>query len=328
MRIISSQSAASGPRRSSGRSLRSRAAARHLEQADRAVGALDGEAAFGERDVGRHRPPAHGRRSWSPSAMTASDALPMTTPPMRIERAECEPPPTGTMSVSPWISRMPSTSTPSHSPTHCAKLVSWPWPLDSVPIDDVDAAFRLHVDLGAFARRAAGRSRVVGKPDAAQLAVAACFAAALVEALPVGERQRPVHHLGVVAAVVGHAERVGVGLRRRRDRGCAGAARCGRSRTAAPRCRSAARSRTSPPAGRRCDRGWSAPCCSAPRGRGNAPPARDRPTSAARAFHQRHVHHAVRADVADDRAAQREEPAAVVERELRPGSPGRGPGSR
>ena len=53
MRMNSSQSAASGPRRSSGRSLRSRAALRHLEQADGAVGALHGEAALGERHVRR-----------------------------------------------------------------------------------------------------------------------------------------------------------------------------------------------------------------------------------------------------------------------------------
>ncbi len=38
--------------------------------------------------------------------MIASDALPMTMPAIRIERPECEPPPTGTMSVSPWISRI------------------------------------------------------------------------------------------------------------------------------------------------------------------------------------------------------------------------------
>ena len=59
----------------------------------------------------------------------------MTKPAMRIERPECEPPPTGTMSVSPWISR---TALERHAEpvadTHCAKLVSWPWPLASVPI--------------------------------------------------------------------------------------------------------------------------------------------------------------------------------------------------
>ena len=61
-------------------------------------------------------------------------ALPMTMPAMRIERPECEPPPAATMSVSPVISRTRSNGTPSHSVTSCAKLVSWPWPLDSVPI--------------------------------------------------------------------------------------------------------------------------------------------------------------------------------------------------
>ena len=65
--------------------------------------------------------------------MISFDALPITTPAMRIERPECEPPPTGTMSVSPWIRLISSSATPSHSATHWAKLVSWPWPLDSVP---------------------------------------------------------------------------------------------------------------------------------------------------------------------------------------------------
>ena len=134
MRMNSSQSAASGPRRSSGRSFRSRAA---RATSNRPI----------ERSVPFtvKRPSAKATSAGSVSStwpaifvafwITACDALPMTTPPIRIERAECEPPPIGTMSVSPWISLMRSTSTPSHSPTHCAKLVSWPWPLDSVPIE-------------------------------------------------------------------------------------------------------------------------------------------------------------------------------------------------
>jgi hypothetical protein len=54
---------------------------------------------------------------------------------MRMERPECEPPPTGMRSVSPWIRRIDSTGAPSHSATHCAKLVSWPWPLYNVPTE-------------------------------------------------------------------------------------------------------------------------------------------------------------------------------------------------
>ena len=49
---VSSHCAASGPRRSSGRSVRSERRARDLEQADRVVGALHGEAAVLELDVG------------------------------------------------------------------------------------------------------------------------------------------------------------------------------------------------------------------------------------------------------------------------------------
>ncbi len=58
----------------------------------------------------------------------------MTMPASRIERPECEPPPTGTTSVSPVIRRTSSAGTPSHSVMSCAKLVSWPCPLDSVPM--------------------------------------------------------------------------------------------------------------------------------------------------------------------------------------------------
>jgi len=74
-------------------------------------------------------------------AMTLSLASPMTIPPMRIERAECEPPPTGTRSVSPVISWTLVKGTPSHSLTHWAKAVSWPWPAADVPITTIIPAF-------------------------------------------------------------------------------------------------------------------------------------------------------------------------------------------
>jgi hypothetical protein len=52
----------------------------------------------------------------------------------RIERPECEPPPTLTTSVSPATMSMRSTGTPSKSDITCAKLVSCPWPLAWVPM--------------------------------------------------------------------------------------------------------------------------------------------------------------------------------------------------
>ena len=57
----------------------------------------------------------------------------MTTAPRRIERPECEPPPTDATSVSPVSSLTRSRPTPNHSAMSCAKLVSWPCPADSVP---------------------------------------------------------------------------------------------------------------------------------------------------------------------------------------------------
>ena len=68
-----------------------------------------------------------------PFSMISSDAFSMTMLARRNERPECEPPPTATRSVSPVTSRTLSIGTPSHSVISCAKLVSWPWPLDTVP---------------------------------------------------------------------------------------------------------------------------------------------------------------------------------------------------
>ena len=83
--------------------------------------------------------------------------------------------------------------------------------------DQLDLAFGKHGDLGALARRAGGDLDIIGDADAAQLAAASRFRAAGGKAAPIGERQRRVHRLLVSAAVVGDAERVGVGLRRGRD---------------------------------------------------------------------------------------------------------------
>ncbi len=124
----------------------------------------------------------------------------------------------------------------------------------------IDAALGPHVDAGLFVRRADRRLDVVGKAAPQELAAPGGVALALREALPVGDLHRPVHVLGVAAAVVQHADGVAVRHGLRRDRGSCAAARSGRSRVARRRCRSAARSRRSPRAGPSCGRPASAWC--------------------------------------------------------------------
>jgi hypothetical protein len=68
-----------------------------------------------------------------PFSTISSAAFAVTHDPSRIERADAEPPPACTRSVSPVTSRTWLASTPSHSLTICAKLVSCPWPADIVP---------------------------------------------------------------------------------------------------------------------------------------------------------------------------------------------------
>jgi hypothetical protein len=70
-------------------------------------------------------------------------ALEITVAAWRIERPECEPPPTLTMSVSPMM-MLTLDRHASRSATTCAKLVSWPWPLGWVPIT-TSTGLRLHV---------------------------------------------------------------------------------------------------------------------------------------------------------------------------------------
>ena len=99
----------------------------------------------------------------------------------------------------------------------CAKLVSWPWPLFIVPSTSSTRPFGRDRDLGALARKAAGDFDVIGDADAAQLAARARFGLARREALPVGERQRRIHALLVLAVVVGDADAVGVGQAHRAE---------------------------------------------------------------------------------------------------------------
>ena len=66
--------------------------------------------------------------------MMPSEAWWIVVAASRIERPECEPPPTDTRSLSSVTRRTLSAGTPSHSLASWAKLVAWPCPADSVPI--------------------------------------------------------------------------------------------------------------------------------------------------------------------------------------------------
>ena len=82
---------------------------------------------------------------------------------------------------------------------------------------DIDAALRMHGDIGALARIAAGGFEITAQPDAAQLLALARLGAALLETLPVAELHRALHHRAIGAVVVGDALRILVGKGRRRN---------------------------------------------------------------------------------------------------------------
>ena len=105
-----------------------------FEEIEAAVAVAATKAAVVEVDLVRRRVERSRRRSACPARSGPAPAFAITVPAWRIERPECEPPPTLTMSVSPMMMLTVSTGTASRSATTCAKLVSWPWPLGCVPI--------------------------------------------------------------------------------------------------------------------------------------------------------------------------------------------------
>ena len=194
--------------------------------------------------------------------MRSTAALENTVAAWRIERPECEPPPTLTTSVSPMMMLHALDRHVKQIGDHLgeARLVALPARLRAD--DDIDAAAPgSHRDLRLLA--AARRSRIRHNWRArgpSSLPRALGLAAPRRESLPVGDVHRPVHVLFVVAAVVEHADRVAIRHRLRRARDSCGAARCGRRRVRPPPRRPGARSRRSLPAGPSCDRHWSAWC--------------------------------------------------------------------
>ena len=85
------------------------------------------------------------------------------------------------------------------------------------PDDDIDPAVGMHRDLGPLARLPGRGVDVIGDADATTLAALARLGAARGKALPVAELERLFHDLVIGAAVVDHAERIGVGKLGRRE---------------------------------------------------------------------------------------------------------------
>jgi hypothetical protein len=77
--------------------------------------------------------------------------------------------------------------------------------------DHLDNAFRVYRNLGTFLRRAALRLDIGADPDAAPPATRLGLGAARREPVPIGQRQCPVQHRVIRAAVVGHSKRIGIG---------------------------------------------------------------------------------------------------------------------
>ena len=259
---MSSHSAGQRPAQVVGQVVALARGARHLEQADRAIGALDGEAAVRERDVAGIGLQRRGRRCAWPSAIIALRRLAHHDAGHAHRAAECEPPPTGTMSVSPWISRTLLERRRRAIRRRIARSSSRGPGRSTACRSRHRRGLPAARDLGAFARRRRWSTRCSWRARCRAACRCACDSRLrLAKPFQSASASARSITLLVVAAVVGHAERVGVGLRRRRDQVAPPQVDAVEAELRARRCRSAARSRTSPPAGRRCDRDWSAACC-------------------------------------------------------------------
>ena len=201
----------------------------------------------------RCRPPA--RRAFSPPralacATTSPEASTISVPASRIERSECVPLPEAIFAVSPPMKTMSSGCTPSRSAITCAKLVSWPWPVDCVPTASSTLPAAEHGDLDALVRDADRRLDIVGDADAAQLAaLLATRACAPAKPFQSAAVEHALHVAGEVAAVVEQPAGGAVGQLLARDQVLLAQLRRGRCR-AASAARSISRSSTSVASGR------------------------------------------------------------------------------
>ncbi len=214
--MVSSEVAASGPRKSSGTALPSAAAAADVENADRAVGAFDGEAAGRKGDI-----VLGGFQHMGGDLLALLDdrvggvAHDDAGKPHRARgmRAAAFLDDVGVALVD--VDVVERHAEPFRHALRERGLVALP--AGQRADHDVDPALRMHGDVGALARIAAGGFEVTAKPDAAQPLALARLGAALLESLPIAELHRAIHHRAIGAVVVGDALRVLVGKRRRRN---------------------------------------------------------------------------------------------------------------
>ena len=122
-----------------------------------------------------------------------------------------------TTAVSPVTSRTCSGVTPSWSASTCAKVVSWPCPLDCVPATTSTKPSARTLTSHMLARHADRRFDVVRKADAGEPAALLRRAAARRKALPVGELEHRIHVAAEISAVVGEPGRGAIGQLRAAD---------------------------------------------------------------------------------------------------------------
>src|SRR5262249_49139814 len=92
------------------------------------------------------------------------------------------------------------------------------WPAERVAVPAATLAGGLHVNMGGSAGITAGGFEIAAEPDTAQPLALACFVAAPLEAFPITELHRALHHCAICAIVVGDALRILVGKGRGRNK--------------------------------------------------------------------------------------------------------------
>ena len=214
--MVSSAVAASGPRKSSGTVFAVGRRGRDVENPDRAVGAFDGEAAAGKGDV-----VLGGFQHVGGDLLALLDdqvggvAHDDAGEPHRARRVRAAAflDDVGVALVD--IDVVERHAEPLRHALRKRGLVALP--ARERADHDVDPALRMHGDVGALARIAAGGFEIAAQPDAAQPLALARFGAAALETRPVAELHGAIHHHAIGAVVVGDALRVLVGKRRRRN---------------------------------------------------------------------------------------------------------------